>query len=272
MNNKIKDFLDNIEVISENKDTKYKYEALLEQYNKKFVMDILVNYETSQYDNMWENLKDTRKLRNYATKEAGKLGQEYATGYQMGYFVAAWNIFNRILSIQEEKSRLHKKMIDAIKGKQKAYIILNYLAEHHNARNADIARATKISKGYISDVINELNDSGIVEKWGSGKAVFYELTYQGREWAKSNYLINNKSVTPEKKIFIIDYNNKKYCDEKMNRTFNFIGEEKKYLVSEKNELEFLGRMVENYEQKEMPRVYKKNFGERSRLDFKVGGW
>lgn len=167
------------------------FEAVLKQFkqqNNDFMVECLLQLKSSNLDQMEQILNDARQQRMVLTDVLQDLNDRDCFFYQICCFINTWNLFNKILEIEDEKQETNKDIKTILANELAAREVLIYLYHHPRAKDSDINETltNRYNLDVVENTLNVLCDSDIVYKTSIGNDAIYELTENARRWVEKN--------------------------------------------------------------------------------------
>lgn len=157
------------------------------QKNKDFIIECLLQLKSSNLDQLEQLLDDTYQLRELLTDILQNLSDRDRFFYQICSYINTWNVFNKILEIEEEKENLNTTMLMILDMEPFARELLRYLYHNPGAERSNINKAFYYhSTEFIENILNIICDKNIVYKTSIGNYAVYDLTENSRRWVEKN--------------------------------------------------------------------------------------
>jgi len=157
------------------------------QKNKDFIIECLLQLKSSNLDQLEQLLDDTYQLRELLTDILQNLSDRDRFFYQICSYINTWNVFNKILEIEEEKENLNTTMLMILEAEPFARELLHYLYHNPGAERSNINKAFYYhSTEFIENILNIICDKNIVYKTSIGNYAVYDLTEDSRRWVEKN--------------------------------------------------------------------------------------
>lgn len=155
---------------------------ILNDGNKVFAADMLLAFQNRDMDKIAEKLEKERVLRSAITEWVQAQEYDEQVSVCLGGYMNTWNLFNKILQIEDERNRTSVRMMHTIGRKSVEKKLLLYVYDHPQARCADVVKCTGVSKYRVSKIMDKLADNYIVYKVNMGSKTFYDLTESAKRW------------------------------------------------------------------------------------------
>lgn len=153
---------------------------------QEFLMEItdsyLQAYHNKDFDMMNQMLCEQRKLRRELTTELRKCSVQSIISASK--VVQTYNIFNKIAQGENEKKNFGKEMDIIMKSHGHAKEVLVYLYKHEYVQHKVLKGEFNIPASTLTDLLKAMTDIECVECMRNGKYSFYNLTNEGRKYAK----------------------------------------------------------------------------------------
>lgn len=124
--------------------------------------------------------------------------------YYIGYFHALTTVFSMLLDKEAEDDTFEKEM-NALSEKASVKKILFYLLDHSDAQHKVIAEKAGMTPSHLSQLMRELEGTGCVERYASGKRSFYSLSLRGQAFTKK---LKEKTELSENRLKLLSSYNK----------------------------------------------------------------
>lgn len=166
------------------------FKDILEQFtqkNKDFLVECLLQLKNSNLDQLEQLLDDTYQFRVLLTDILQDLSDRDHFFYQICSYINTWNVFNKILEIEEEKENLNTTMLMILDAEPFARELLSYLYHNPGVEHSNINKAFYYHNAeVIENMLNIICDKNIVYKTSIGNYAAYDLTENSRRWIEKN--------------------------------------------------------------------------------------
>lgn len=166
------------------------FKDILEQFtqkNKDFLVECLLQLKNSNLDQLEQLLDDTYQFRVLLTDILQDLSDRDHFFYQICSYINTWNVFNKILEIEEEKENLNTTMLMILDAEPFARELLSYLYHNPGVEHSNINKAFYYHNAeVIENILNIICDKNIVYKTSIGNYAAYDLTENSRRWVEKN--------------------------------------------------------------------------------------
>lgn len=162
---------------------------VVEELNREQMDSLLSNYVKKESEIMERQLQQSEyicKLKKTIVRT-----EEEELIYLLGKFEGITRTVDTARRRQFKRIQTQSAM-KRILTKRKTKEILQFIYEHPNAQNKDIAKVVDLKPNTLSYRMKELVEVGGVESYWEGKYKYYDLTLQGREFLET--------LTPERAI------------------------------------------------------------------------
>ncbi len=112
--------------------------------------------------------------------------------YVVGIFSGILYAMELLTSFTKQRTDFFKEA-EALFEKANVERIANYLSKHPDSQHKVICTELGINKGYLSQLLREMERTGLVERYAAGKRSFYSLTLYGQKFVKKER--SRKNVT-----------------------------------------------------------------------------
>ena len=170
------------------------WEERLMELNKEYMYELMRLYQKGDKEQMYSMLRQGQKISKafeYSAENSQRL-LAYYMGLLGGITYEAGFLFRDMAEKRE-----FPIVMKGLCAKTHYSNILKYLYRHPSARHKDIVEFEKIKPGFLTTIMKDLEKNGAVKKYCSGKAVFYELTIDGKEFVGALEETDNDRVPPD---------------------------------------------------------------------------
>ncbi|MCI9589224.1 MAG: hypothetical protein HFG42_01520 [Lachnospiraceae bacterium] len=158
------------------------YQAQLKELNREYLYETMRMYQRKEKSLLYQELRQGQKASLLFQRIAEK--NRHMTLLLMGVFVGIVYAVGFLFRDMEDE-RDFTIVMEGICKKAHYSNVLKYLYKNPSARHKDIAQDEGISASFLTEIMKELQAKRAVEKFYSGKAAFYELTIDGKAFAKT---------------------------------------------------------------------------------------
>lgn len=158
------------------------YQVQLEELNREYLYETMRMYQRKEKSLLYQELRQGQKASLLFRRIAEK--NRHMTLFLMGVFVGIVYAVGFLFRDMEDE-RDFTIVMEGICKKAHYSNVLKYLYKNPSARHKDIAQDEGISASFLTEIMKELQAKRAVEKFYSGKAAFYELTIDGKAFAKA---------------------------------------------------------------------------------------
>lgn len=164
---------------------------ILEQFtmkNRDFTVEGLLQLKSSNLDQLERILDNAYQLREMLTDVIQELNERDHLFYQICSYINTWNLFNKILEIEDEKEELNANIQMILESTPIAKELLRYLYENPRVEYSKINQKYKFysDQEFISNFLDLICDKDIVYKVSIGDQTAYDLTENSRRWVEKN--------------------------------------------------------------------------------------
>lgn len=145
------------------------------------ISEYLQSYLDKDYEGLSLQLTRQRKLRKSFTKILKECRQ---VSVLAGQFVQTFNIFNKLLQNQNNRSSFSEEMQTILRAHKRSKEVLLFLYHHPHAQHNEIVDNTNIPKSSLSDLLRVLEKVQCVMRVAAGKYSFFDLTVEGRTFVE----------------------------------------------------------------------------------------
>ena len=170
------------------------WEERLMGLNKEYMYELMRLYQKGDKEQMYLMLRQGQKISKafeYSAENSQRL-LAYYMGLLGGITYEAGFLFRDMAEKRE-----FPIVMKGLCAKAHYSNILKYLYRHPSARHKDIVEFEKIKPGFLTTIMKDLEKNGAVKKYCSGKAVFYELTIDGKEFVGNLEKTDNGRIPPD---------------------------------------------------------------------------
>ena len=182
---------------------------ILEQFtmkNRDFTVEGLLQLKSSNLDQLERILDNAYQLREMLTDVIQELNERDHFFYQICSYINTWNLFNKILEIEDEKEELNANIQMILENTPIAKELLRYLYANPRVEYPKINKKYKLysDQESISNLLNLFCDKDIVYKVSIGDQTAYDLTENSRRWVEKDsksrvHMAWSSGVLPVKK-------------------------------------------------------------------------
>lgn len=140
-------------------------------------------YQKNDFEALQKMLECQRKVRNELTIELR--GCQYQAIVISSKLVQTYNIFNKIIHTENEKKHFEKNMDMVEQTHKNVKQVLKYLYKHMHVQHKILKQELEIPGSTLTDLLNVLEKVECIERIKSGKCSFYNLTNEGRQYARN---------------------------------------------------------------------------------------
>jgi len=176
-----------LELLNKNDLEEQEWEIALEQIkdkNKYFLVEMLMLLKNDELDKIEQELENERQFRVELTSLLNVVGKRYQFYHQISVFVNTWNIFNKILEVENEKELINKEIQTLFVNMPVVRNLMNYLYRNLRVERDQVKKELGYNESEINLNTNLMYEKGIIYKTSVKNKVMYDLTENGRQWIK----------------------------------------------------------------------------------------
>lgn len=158
------------------------YQVQLEELNREYLYETMRMYQRKEKNLLYQELRQGQRVSLLFQRIA--LKNKHMSLLLMGIFVGMVYMVGFLFRDMEDE-RDFTIVMEGLCKKAHYSNVLKYLYQNPSARHKDIAQNEGISASFLTEIMKELQAKRAVEKYYSGKAAFYELTIDGKAFAKT---------------------------------------------------------------------------------------
>lgn len=147
-----------------------------------FLIELLLYLKRNNLDQIEQMLDDERQFKTVLADSVLGLKVRDQIFYQICSYINIWNLFNKILEIEDEKERTNKKFQTLIAQMPVIKRILFYL--YHNPRDdcLNVSKAIGYNQSATMEMLDWLCDQDIIYKTSIGDKAVFDLTEYSQIW------------------------------------------------------------------------------------------
>lgn len=240
------------------KETKQMLEQFKER-NNNFLIELLLHLKNNNLDQMEQILDDERQFRTTVTDILIELDGRDQFFSQLCRYISIWNLFHKILEVEDEKERINREIQTIITRTPVARRVLSYLYDNPRNNCLNISKEVRYDQSIIADILDLFCEKDIVYKLSIGDKAVYDLTEQGRIWVDKhigNYKTDIVSVKKhqyttvmQQKYRTLQNSSAKYIELDVWERFNFGRNSKLYGIV------YDGKEIDKVERKEVAEMF-----------------
>ena len=166
----------------------------LDEMAKEYLFESLRRYQKKEKELLYRNVRQGQKFSKLFSETAK--ADKGSVLFSMGFFAGIVRVMELLFrDLVDRRDFAHR--IQGLCQKAHYLNVLKYLYRNEPARHKEIAQKEGVSRSYLTEIMKELQEAHVVDKYYQGKAAFYELTDEGKEYVKT------MEVEPEKPA--VDY-------------------------------------------------------------------
>ncbi len=158
------------------------YQVQLEELNREYLYETMRMYQRKEKNLLYQELRQGQRVSLLFQRIAVK--NKLMILFLMGIFAGMVYMVGFLFRDMEDE-RDFTIVMEGLCKKAHYSNVLKYLYQNPSARHKDIAQNEGISASFLTEIMKELQAKRAVEKYYSGKAAFYELTIDGKAFAKT---------------------------------------------------------------------------------------
>ena len=154
----------------------------LEEMTKEYLFESLRSYQKKEKELLYQKIRQGQPFSNLFLRASRSAG--CTVFFSMGLFAGIVKVMEFLFRDLVDRQDFTYK----IRGLcQKAHYlnVLKYLYRNTPARHKEIVQWEGVSRSYLTEIMKELQEAHVVDKYYQGKAAFYELTAEGREYMET---------------------------------------------------------------------------------------
>lgn len=169
------------------------------ELNDSLLDESISLFNAGMYEDLNKELDSSKRFKVLFEQSYSK-----TLDYYIGYFHAVTTAFNVLVNREIEDDTFEKEM-NALSEKASVKKILFYLLDHSDSQHKVIAEKAGVTPSHLSQLMRELEDTGCVERYASGKRSFYSLSLRGQAFTKK---IKEKAELSENRPKLLSSYNK----------------------------------------------------------------
>lgn len=175
---------------------------MLEQFkdkNNNFLIELLLYLKRNNLDQIEQMLDGERQFRTVLTDSVLGLTVRDQIFYQICSYINIWNLFNKILEIEDEKDRTNKKIQTLITQMPVIKRILFYLYHNPRDNSLNVSKAIGYNQNATMGMLDLLCDQDIIYKISIGDTSVFDLTEHSQIWLDMNSSSCGKDVVSNRR-------------------------------------------------------------------------
>ena len=154
----------------------------LEEMAREYLYESLRNYQRKEKELLHQKIRRGQKFSNLFSRTAQSAGENIF--FSMGLFAGIVKVMEFLFrDLVDRQDFAHK--IQGLCQKAHYLNVMKYLYRNTPARHREIVQREGVSRSHLTEIMKELQEAHVVDKYYQGKAAFYELTEEGREYVKT---------------------------------------------------------------------------------------
>ena len=162
-------------------------EKEVRRLSDEWLNEIVQCYLRGHYKQVQENLEKGKRFQRLLKKAVSD-----PISYVIGIFSGVLYAMVLLTGVTRQRMDFFQ---DAATLFKKAHVeaIAEYLYRHPNTQHKTLCAELKLNKGYLSQLLRDMERTGCVERYAAGRMSFYSLTLYGQEFIKKERFRKNIS-------------------------------------------------------------------------------